>query len=131
MILNSGVFEWYSARLYLPPFDEPVFMYIPALKETLIGCACETSDGAWSWINLCENIRYKEDKNWAASAPWHEGPYSPSFWAFLPPPPHMYPSVSAEEFKTTINGVVYNFCRLRMTYLHNMVFGRMPADIDF
>lgn len=77
---------WVSAKDRTPPEDTPVWMYLPDIKQPVIGCVSDVGNGQ-EW-GMCYDDYYfdPKEKIWKAYTCDAED-YHPTHWKLLPNPP--------------------------------------------
>jgi hypothetical protein len=68
----------------MPPEGIPVWLYMPEVRQPLIGCI--TYDDGWCWARCYDDFWY--DLGWRTSTAEMDD-LQPSHWLPLPEPPNM------------------------------------------
>ena len=69
----------------LPPIEIPVWLYMPEIRQPMIGCRTE-DDGAWYWARCYDDFWF--DGQWKTSTAEMDD-LKPSHWMPLPLPPNV------------------------------------------
>jgi hypothetical protein len=85
MTTGNAVTTWLSVSdECLPPLDIPVWLYMPEIRQPLIGCRTE-HNGEWCWARCYDDIWF--DGAWKTSTAEMDD-MKPSHWMPLPLPPN-------------------------------------------
>lgn len=75
---------WIPIERDLPPMDVPVWLYLPNIRQPVIGCRSAGGEG-WLWCRSYDD--YWFDGTWKTSTAEADGD-EPSHWMPLPYPPN-------------------------------------------
>lgn len=75
---------WIPVEQELPPMDVPVWLYLPDIRQPVIGCRSDGGEG-WLWCRCYDD--YWFDGEWKTSTADADDD-KPSHWMPLPLPPN-------------------------------------------
>jgi|GEM_PF-2714674 len=77
---------WIPVERELPPLDVPVWLYLPDVRQHVIGCRSDGGEG-WLWGRCYSDFWYDPDMGEWKTETCDTDDYAPSHWMSLPVPP--------------------------------------------
>ena len=77
---------WRPCSIELPPLEIPVWLWLPQIEQSIIGCRTDDGEG-WTWARCYDDWFWNKKANQWDTGTAEQDDLQPEYWMPLPQPP--------------------------------------------